>query len=151
MALWGAVHSHGNLIYHSAGWGEGGLVADFEKVIVDCEMLQAMSQVLKPISFERLPLSLKRMKRWSQAAISLARPTRWSGLKTPSTAHSCQTGQIMKTGVMLVRGRQRNAPWISGQRSLTTIRPRLDPARLEEMQAYIANRKQQIGVASRKG
>ena len=43
MAMWGAVTGHGNLIYHSAGWGEGGLVADFEKVILDCEMLQAMT------------------------------------------------------------------------------------------------------------
>ena len=124
MALWGAVHGHGNLIYHSAGWGEGGLVADFEKVIVDCEMLQAMSQVLKPISFDEAAFGFEAHEEVEQAAISLARPTRWSDLKTPSTAHSCQTGQIMKTGVMLARGRQRNAPWISGQRSLTIIRPR---------------------------
>ena len=52
MALWGAATGHGNMIYHAAGWGEGGLVASYEKLVVDCEMLQALSAMLKPIHFE---------------------------------------------------------------------------------------------------
>jgi trimethylamine--corrinoid protein Co-methyltransferase len=48
MALWGSVLGHGNLIYHAAGWLEGGLVASFEKLILDCEMLQHMSALLEP-------------------------------------------------------------------------------------------------------
>ena len=52
MALWGAVTGHGNLVYHAAGWGEGGLVADFEKLVIDCEMLQAMAAMLRPVSFD---------------------------------------------------------------------------------------------------
>ena len=52
MAMWGAVNGHGNLIYHAAGWSEGGLVADFEKLVLDCEMLQAMSETLRPVHFE---------------------------------------------------------------------------------------------------
>ena len=52
MALWGAVTGHGNMIYHAAGWGEGGLVASYEKLVVDCEMLQAMSALLRPIDFQ---------------------------------------------------------------------------------------------------
>ena len=51
MALWGAVQGHGNMIYHAAGWQEGGLVASYEKLVVDCEMLQAMSQLLRPLVF----------------------------------------------------------------------------------------------------
>ena len=52
MALWGAATGHGNMIYHAAGWGEGGLVASYEKLVVDCEMLQAMTAMLQPIQFE---------------------------------------------------------------------------------------------------
>ena len=52
MALWGAVTGYGNLIYHAAGWSEGGLVASYEKLVVDCEMLQAMSALLQPVTFE---------------------------------------------------------------------------------------------------
>jgi len=52
MSLWGSVMGHGNLIYHAAGWLEGGLVASFEKIITDCEMLQHMTQVLQPIKID---------------------------------------------------------------------------------------------------
>ena len=51
MALWGAVTGHGHLIYHAAGWGEGGLVASYEKLVVDCEMLQSMAALLQPLQF----------------------------------------------------------------------------------------------------
>ncbi len=50
MSLWGAVMGYGNIIYHSAGWLEGGLVASFEKVIVDVEIIQHMSAMLDPIN-----------------------------------------------------------------------------------------------------
>ncbi len=49
MSLWGAVLGHGNLIYHAAGWQEGGLTASYEKLILDVEMLQLMMEFLKPI------------------------------------------------------------------------------------------------------
>lgn len=48
MALWGAVMGQGNMIYHGAGWLEGGLVASFEKVIMDAEMLQMMISLTTP-------------------------------------------------------------------------------------------------------
>ena len=50
MALWGAVLGHAHLVYHAAGWLEGGLTASFEKVIIDIEMLQSMAEFLRPIS-----------------------------------------------------------------------------------------------------
>lgn len=53
MALWGAVMGHGNLIYHAAGWLEGGLVASFEKLIIDIEMLQHMKALLQPLKIDR--------------------------------------------------------------------------------------------------
>jgi len=42
----------GNLIYHAAGWLEGGLVASFEKLVLDCEMLQHMSAMLQPLKID---------------------------------------------------------------------------------------------------
>ena len=62
MALWGAVLGHGNLIYHSAGWLEGGLVASFEKIITDCEMLQHMNRFLQPISINTEEIGLDAMR-----------------------------------------------------------------------------------------
>lgn len=49
MSLWGAVLGHCNLVYHAAGWQEGGLTASFEKLVLDVEMLQLMMEFLKPI------------------------------------------------------------------------------------------------------
>jgi trimethylamine--corrinoid protein Co-methyltransferase len=50
MSLWGAILGHGNLVYHAAGWQEGGLTASFEKLVLDVEMLQLMIEFLKPIT-----------------------------------------------------------------------------------------------------
>jgi trimethylamine--corrinoid protein Co-methyltransferase len=47
MSLWGAVMGGAHMIMHGAGWMEGGLVASFEKFIVDVETLQMMSESLQ--------------------------------------------------------------------------------------------------------
>jgi trimethylamine--corrinoid protein Co-methyltransferase len=49
MSLWAVVMGHANLVVHSAGWLEGGLVGSFEKLIIDTEMLQMMQAWLKPV------------------------------------------------------------------------------------------------------
>lgn len=62
MALWGAVMGHGNFIYHAAGWLEGGLVASFEKLIIDCEMLQQMTALLQPLKFDSAEVGVDAMR-----------------------------------------------------------------------------------------
>lgn len=62
MSLWSAVMGHGNLIYHAAGWLEGGLVASFEKLVVDCEMLQHMSAMLQPLKINLEEVGLEAME-----------------------------------------------------------------------------------------
>ncbi len=37
-SLWGVTMGGGNLIMHGAGWLEGGLVASFEKFVLDCDL-----------------------------------------------------------------------------------------------------------------
>jgi trimethylamine--corrinoid protein Co-methyltransferase len=49
MSLWGSVMGHANLVYHAAGWLEGGLTASFEKLIVDAEMLQMIAEYLRAV------------------------------------------------------------------------------------------------------
>ncbi|WP_350335780.1 trimethylamine methyltransferase family protein [Coralliovum pocilloporae] len=43
MALWGAITGHVSILHQGAGWLEGGLVASYEKLIIDAEMLQMMA------------------------------------------------------------------------------------------------------------
>ena len=58
MSLWAAVTAHANIVVHAAGWLEGGLTASFEKLIVDAEMLQMMSEYLRPIEVNEDTLAL---------------------------------------------------------------------------------------------
>ena len=43
-SLWAAVQSGTNMVYHAAGWLEGGLIASPEKFIMDCEVLQMIQR-----------------------------------------------------------------------------------------------------------
>ena len=56
MAVWGAVMGGVNLLYQGAGWLEGGLTASFEKLIIDAEILQMMSEVLQPLPVDEASL-----------------------------------------------------------------------------------------------
>ncbi|SIO33397.1 trimethylamine---corrinoid protein Co-methyltransferase [Rhodovulum sp. ES.010] len=56
MATWGAVMGGGNLVYHAAGWLEGGLTASFEKLILDVEILQNMIEMLRPLDVSEAAL-----------------------------------------------------------------------------------------------
>ena len=49
-SLWAAVSAGVNVVYHAAGWLEGGLCASYEKFVMDCETLQQMMVYMKPIS-----------------------------------------------------------------------------------------------------
>ena len=63
MSLWGAILGHGNLIYHAAGWQEGGLTASFEKLVLDVEMLQLMIEFLRPIVVDEAELGFDAIRR----------------------------------------------------------------------------------------
>jgi trimethylamine---corrinoid protein Co-methyltransferase len=48
-SLWGVATAHANVIYHAAGWLEGGLTASYEKFVIDCETLQQVQHYMKPM------------------------------------------------------------------------------------------------------
>ena len=49
-SLWACVSSRTNVVYHSAGWLEGGLCASYEKFVMDCETLQQIIRYMQPVS-----------------------------------------------------------------------------------------------------
>ena len=48
-SLWAAVQSGTNVVYHAAGWLEGGLIASPEKFVMDCEVLQMIQRYMEPV------------------------------------------------------------------------------------------------------
>ncbi|WP_101069090.1 trimethylamine methyltransferase family protein [Roseovarius salinarum] len=47
-SLWAGVQAGANMIYHAAGWLEGGLIASPEKFVMDCELLQQVQRYMDP-------------------------------------------------------------------------------------------------------
>ena len=47
-SMWANVNSGVNIVYHSAGWLEGGLIASYEKFVIDCEILQQFQRYFDP-------------------------------------------------------------------------------------------------------
>ena len=48
-SLWGAMMGGGNFIKHAAGWLEGGLTCSFEKTILDIDLLQMVAEFMDPL------------------------------------------------------------------------------------------------------
>ena len=62
MSSWGAVLGGANIVYHAAGWLEGGLTASYEKFILDVEIIQNMIEFMKPMKFDADELGLETIK-----------------------------------------------------------------------------------------
>lgn len=58
-SLFAAMTSGTNLVYHAAGWLEGGLCASFEKFVMDCEQLQQMIAYMAPVKWGKDELALE--------------------------------------------------------------------------------------------
>jgi trimethylamine---corrinoid protein Co-methyltransferase len=57
-SLWAAVQSGTNMVYHAAGWLEGGLIASPEKFVMDCEVLQMIQRYFEPITYATSPADI---------------------------------------------------------------------------------------------
>jgi len=146
MALWGAVLGHGNLIYHAAGWQEGGLTASFEKFIIDVEMIQHMMEFLTPIEVNDGELALDALGRV---------PT---GGHFFGDAHTLERYATAFYQPMLSNWQNYEAWQESGGLDATARatrlwkkaleeyqQPEMQPDRLEALEAYVARRKEAIG------
>ncbi|MHA1600845.1 MAG: trimethylamine methyltransferase family protein [Alphaproteobacteria bacterium] len=61
-SLWAAVSSQVNMVYHAAGWLEGGLCASYEKFVMDCETLQQMIAYMKPVAVTEADIAFDAIK-----------------------------------------------------------------------------------------
>ncbi|MBC6439767.1 MAG: trimethylamine methyltransferase family protein [Rhodospirillales bacterium] len=145
MSLWAAVMGHANIIFHAAGWLEGGLVGNFEKLIIDVEMLQMMAVYLEGIRVDDDSLAFDAIAEvqpgghYFGARHTLARyedafyaplVSDWNNFENWSEAGAKDTAT------------RANDVW---KRMLKNYeKPPLDPAREEAMRDYVAQRKEAI-------
>jgi trimethylamine---corrinoid protein Co-methyltransferase len=145
MSLWGAILGHGNLIYHAAGWQEGGLTASFEKLVLDVEMLQMMIEFLKPIAVDEAELGFEAIK---------GVPTGGHFFGEPHTMERYEHAFYRP----LVSNWQNYENWqIAGGRDATQrasdiwkkalkeyVEPAMDPAIREALDTYVERRRTEI-------
>jgi len=146
MSLWCGVLGYGNLIYHAAGWLEGGLVASFEKLVIDVEMLQNLVATMSPIEVGSEELGLDAIR-------DVAPGGHFFG-----TAHTMDRYETAFY-VPLLSDWQNNENWLNAGGKDTTERatelwqntlerfeaPTLDPDRLESINEYVTKRRSAIG------
>lgn len=146
IATWGAVLGGGNMIYHAAGWLEGGLTASYEKLVLDVEILQNMMEILQPIDFSEDELGFDAIAsvptggHFFGAAHTLARYE--NAFYRPILSDWTNYGAWEAAGAKDALTRA-TAVWQQALRDYDE--PALDPAIREELDAYVARRKQEIG------
>ena len=61
-SLWALTMGGGNYIMHGAGWLEGGLVASFEKFILDCDLIQMVKEFMVPVEITEDSLGVEAIR-----------------------------------------------------------------------------------------
>ena len=147
-SLWAAIMSHSHLIYHAAGWLEGGLSASMEKIVVDAEMLRGWAEILKPVEFGDDEIAFD--------TIAAVPP----GGHFFGTDHTLARYERAFTRPVLADWSNFENWRDAGSRTATdraaamwkTLRdahvpPPLDPAIREELDAYVARRRAELAAA----
>jgi len=146
MALWGAVLGHGNLVYHAAGWQEGGLTASFEKFIIDVELIQHMMEFLRPIEVNEGELALDALGRVPTGGHFFGEPhtlERYSTAFYQPLLSNWQNYEAWQEAGGLDATARATKLW---KKALEEYQqPAMDVDRREALEAYVAKRKEEIG------
>ena len=147
MATWGATLGCANLIYHAAGWLEGGLTASYEKFILDIEIIQNIKEFLTPVSFTEDDLGLEAIKAVPTGGHFFGEPHTMARYETAfyspllSDWTNYEGWQAAGSKSSLTRATE---IWQQALREYE--KPPLDPAIVEELEAYVARRREEIGT-----
>ncbi|MGB1894597.1 MAG: trimethylamine methyltransferase family protein [Candidatus Puniceispirillaceae bacterium] len=146
-SLQGAMSGHSNLVYHAAGWLEGGLSASPEKFVMDCEMLQQIIYTQQPLEFDTDALAVEAInivgpdghffgcdhtqKRYKTAFYNPFLSD-WSNYESWQEAGAIWTHDRAKTACKRIL--EEHQP------------PAIDPAIKEELEAFVARRVEEGGA-----
>jgi trimethylamine--corrinoid protein Co-methyltransferase len=144
--LWGAVLGHGNLVYHAAGWQEGGLTASYEKFIIDVELIQHMMEFLKPIEVNEGELALDALGRVPTGGHFFGDPhtlERYSTAFYQPLLSNWQNYESWQEAGSLDATARATKVWKKALYEY--VEPAMDEGVREELEAYVAKRKEEIG------
>jgi trimethylamine--corrinoid protein Co-methyltransferase len=148
MATWGAVLGGANMIYHAAGWLEGGLTASYEKLVLDVEILQNMIEFLRPLPFQEDDLGFEAIKsvpaggHFFGSEHTMSRYT--TAFYQPMLSNWQNYGSWTEAGS---KDALERATEIWQQALRDYEEPAMDPAIREELDAYVARRREEIAAS----
>ncbi len=145
MSIWASVMGHSNLLYHGAGWLEGGLTASFEKIVMDAEMLQQIAVMLTPIPTDEASLGLEAIRDVAPGGHFFGSPHTMERYEeafyTPFLSDWRNYGTWEEAGAVEAEARATRV-W---QALLEAYEPPAMPAdRLEALEAFVARRKEEL-------
>jgi len=147
MSLWGALMGGCNFILHGAGWLEGGLSTSYEKFILDIEMLQMFAETFMPISATPADIAVDAVKEVGPSghffgcAHTMERYR--DAFYTPLVSDWSNYGQWVENGSLTATQR---ANRIYKDMLKNYQPPVKDPARMEELNAYVERRTREGGA-----
>lgn len=146
-SLWGLTMGGGNLIMHGAGWLEGGLVASFEKFVLDCDLIQMVGEFMQPLETTEDALGVEAIREvgpgghFFGAQHTLQRYT--NAFYTPIISDWRNNQQWLAAGKPEA-WQKANAVW---KQSLADYQePTIDEAVRDELNAFVEKRKAEGGA-----
>lgn len=147
MSTWGAVMGHASMIMHGAGWMEGGLVASFEKFIIDIEILQMMSEFLQPLKVDEAELAVEAIREVGPGGHFFGSPHTLERYETAFYSPIVSDWRNFETWQQAGAPRaDQHANRIWKQALAEYAEPPLEESIRAELEGFVAKRKEQGGV-----
>ncbi len=145
-SLWGAMMGGGNFIKHAAGWLEGGLTCSFEKTILDVDLLQMVAEFMDPLVVDDDTLAMEAIRDVGPGGHYFGTPHTQARYRDAFYApllsdwRNFESWQEAGSPTAMDKA---NGLW---KEMLSAYEaPAIDPAVLEELDAYVAVRKSEGG------
>ena len=147
MSAWGSVLGGVNMMVHAAGWLEGGLTGSLEKFILDIEMLQTFAEIFTPLDAGDAEIAFDAVAGVDPGGhffgCEHTMQRYQSAFYEPLVSDWSNFGQWTDNGA-LTATRRANGIWKQILQQFEA--PPLDPARAEELEAFIRRRTDEGGA-----
>ena len=147
MSINACIQAHINFVMHAGGWLEGGLTCSFEKLILDAELLQMQSAFLDPVIIDEESLGLDAIAEVGAGGHFFGTAhtlERYENAFYQPILSDWRNFETWRDDGSYTAVQRANRIWKQILREYE--KPEIDPAVEEELQAYMAKRKEQIKI-----
>jgi trimethylamine--corrinoid protein Co-methyltransferase len=142
-SLWATVLAGTDLVLHAAGWLEGGLVASFEKFVLDVEVLDSFARMMPGIGSSQEEMAFDAIAELGPGGLFLGSPHTMAHFRQWLTMSPLFTTPDFATWESMGAERAEHRATALWKKLLDSYEdPGLDPAIDEELRSYMERRRQ---------